>query len=74
MQGVCQALGSGLSSLLISFLRMILVVLPLAWVLSRLPDAASLVWLAFPIAEGAACCAAVLLSIRIFRRRMRGLS
>ena len=74
LQGVCQALGSGLSSLLISFLRMILVVLPLAWALSRLPGAASLVWLAFPIAEGAACCAAVWLSVRIFRRRMSGLS
>ena len=74
LQGVCQALGSGLSSLLISLLRMILVPLPLAWCLSRLPEAAALVWLAFPAAEAAACAAAVWLSIRIYRKRKAALS
>ena len=74
LQGVCQALGNGFYSLLISLLRMILVVLPLARALSRLPEAATLVWLAFPIAEAAACLAAAGLIIRIFRKRMAGLS
>ena len=74
MQGVCQALGNGFYSLLISLLRMILVVLPLARAFSRLPEAATLVWLAFPIAETVACLAASGLSIRIFRKRMAGLS
>ena len=74
LQGVCQALGNGFYSLLISLLRMILVVLPLARALSRLPEAATLVWLAFPIAEAAACLAAAGLSIHIFRKRMAGLS
>ena len=53
---------------------MILVVLPLARAFSRLPEAATLVWLAFPIAEAVACLAASGLSIRIFRKRMAGLS
>ncbi len=70
LQGACQALGSGLSSLLISLLRMILVVLPLAWCFSRLAGADTLVWLAFPISEGVGCCAAAALTLRLCRRRL----
>ncbi|MGN0974996.1 MAG: MATE family efflux transporter [Gemmiger sp.] len=71
LQGVCQALGNGFYSLGISFLRMVLVVLPLARALSRLPNAADVVWLAFPVAEGIACMAAVLLAWRIYHRRVK---
>ena len=53
LQGVCQALGKGVYSLVISLLRFIVLALPLAWVLSSLPDAASLVWLALPKCRGA---------------------
>lgn len=68
LQGVCQALGNGVYSLFISLLRMILVVLPLAWAFSRLPGAQTLVWISIPVAEAAACAAAVLLTRRICRR------
>ena len=67
LQGVCQALGKGVYSLLISLLRFILLALPLAWVLSLLPNAASLVWLALPIAEAGASIVAVILTQRTYR-------
>ena len=74
LQGVCQALGNGVYSLMVSFLRMVVVVLPLAWVLSRLPDSASLVWLAFPVSEAVACLVAILLASHLYRSRMQALS
>ena len=67
LQGVCQALGKGVYSLVISLLRFIVLVLPLAWALSRLPDAASLVWLALPVAETGACIAAIVLTRLTYR-------
>lgn len=73
LQGVCQALGNGVYSLLISFLRMVVVILPLAWALSKLPGAASLVWLAFPAAEATACLAASLLASNLYRKRIKTL-
>lgn len=57
MAGVCvvlgsvfQALGKGMLSLYVSFGRQIVVLLPAAWLLSRL-GRLELVWWAFPIAE-----------------------
>lgn len=54
LQGVCQALGNGVYSLLISLLRMVIAVLPLALLLSRLPGAETWVWMAFPVLNLAA--------------------
>lgn len=71
LQGVCQALGNGIYSLLISFVRMIVVPLPLAWLLAGLQGAASFVWISFPVAEAAACVFAVVLTIRIYRKRVK---
>ncbi|MEA4965190.1 MAG: MATE family efflux transporter [Oscillospiraceae bacterium] len=67
LQGVCQALGSGLSSLAVSLLRLLVVVLPLAWALSRLPTATTAVWFALPAAEASACVCAILLTRRVTR-------
>ncbi len=67
LQGVCQALGNGIYSLLISMLRMLIVVLPLSWALSLLPDAQTLVWAAIPVSEMTACIAAIFLTRRIAR-------
>lgn len=69
LQGVCQALGNGIYSLCISLIRMILVPLPLAALLSGLTDAASVVWWAFPAAETVACGIGVLLTLHIYRKR-----
>lgn len=70
LQGVCQGLGNGLYSLCISLMRMIIAPLPLAALLSKLPSAADVVWWCFPAAETLACLVAVLLAIRIYRKRI----
>ena len=63
---ICQALGRGLYSLLISFGRQIVVLVPAAFLLSRL-GVLNLVWLAWPIAE----VASILLSLFFVRRTLR---
>ncbi len=56
LQGVFQALESGLQSLVISILRQFLLVLPAAWLFSRIairePEKMWLVWSAFILSEG----------------------
>ena len=66
LQGVCQALGKGGYSLVISLLRFVVLALPLAWALSLTENAANLVWLSLPVAEAGACAAAVLLTRRTY--------
>lgn len=51
MQGVCQAMGGGVRSLLISMLRLVIFVLPTASVIAQFSGAENFIWLAFPIAE-----------------------
>lgn len=63
---VCQAIGNPFYSLIVSVCRQLLVLLPVAWVLS-LTGRLELVWLAFPVAE----CVSLVLSITFLRRTMR---
>lgn len=69
-QGIFQALGGGLESLVISVCRQFLFVLPVAWGFSLIakqnPDMVWLVWLTFIIAEGISCAISF-----IFMRRIR---
>lgn len=65
---ICQALGRGLYSLLISFGRQIVVLVPAAFLLSRF-GILNLVWLAWPIAE----VVSILLSLFFVRRTLRTL-
>lgn len=58
-QGIFQALGFGVKSLFISLVRQIIVVLPLAYLLALLPNAAEMIWLAFPVSEAAGLVAAL---------------
>ncbi len=60
-QGIFQALGSGVKSLVVSLMRLIVVNLPLALLFTVFANAESLVWLAFPIAEAAALVVGVFL-------------
>ena len=64
IQGVFQALGCGISSLVVSLLRLCVVVLPLAWVFAQTEQAAFLIWFAFPIAETVACVVSLLFLYR----------
>ena len=51
VQGVLQALGNALKPLIISLLRLIVFVLPVAYVFTATGNAVSSVWWTFPIAE-----------------------
>ena len=64
IQGVFQALGCGMDSLMVSLLRLCVIVLPLAWLFSRFENADFMIWWAFPIAELVALVAAILLMLR----------
>lgn len=61
LQGVFQALGCGISSLVVSLLRLLLIVLPLAKVFSIMSNATDIIWFSFPIAELFALIVAVIL-------------
>lgn len=68
IQGVFQALGCGMASLVVSLLRLCVIVLPLAWIFAKLENADFMIWWAFPIAEFAAFIAAVLFLVRADKR------
>ncbi len=68
IQGVFQALECGLDSLIVSLLRLCVIVLPLAWLFSRLENADFMIWWAFPIAELVAFAAAIWLMLRANKR------
>lgn len=71
LSGACQALGNGVYSLIISLLRMFVIVLPVAWFLSKQPNAQTLVWLAFPISEAAALIASIAFVLYLYRRKTK---
>ena len=66
---ICQALSKGFYSLLISFGRQIVVLVPAAFILSRF-GVLNLVWLAWPIAE----VASIILSLYYVRRTIKNLN
>lgn len=68
-QGIFQALGYGIHSLVISLIRLVVVALPLAWLFVRYADNKELVFWAFPIAEFAALIVAVIMSSKIKREK-----
>lgn len=70
IQGVFQALGCGISSLVVSLLRLCVVVLPLAWLFSKFSNGINIMWLAFPIAEVVALVVAIILMIKANRSKI----
>ncbi len=67
IQGVFQALGCGMSSLVISVLRLLVIPLPVAFLLSRMEQAGTFVWLSFVVGELVAFVAALILLVRAKR-------
>lgn len=61
-----QAVGRGVVSLIISFLRQIIVLLPAAYILAKI-GGVSLMWYAFPISEVASALILSTLFIKVFR-------
>ena len=78
LQGVFQALGGGVESLVISVCRQLIFVLPPAWALACSAagntQAAWQVWAAFPAAELLTAVIALLMLRGIRKRRLAGLS
>ena len=68
LQGICQALGKGVASMIITFIRCLIVLLPAAYLLSLSANASDLVWWAVPIAEFAGIIAAVLFTLNAYRK------
>ncbi|NLL77370.1 MAG: MATE family efflux transporter [Clostridiales bacterium] len=67
---VFQALGNGIYSMIISLIRQLIVLLPAAYLLSRLGNV-NYVWWAFPIAEIVAIALSAFFLIRIYRKVIR---
>ena len=74
LQGVYQALGGGMESLVLSLLRQLVIVLPLAYAFSLAVRSGlagvSLIWWAIPIAEALSCAAGCVLLQRIRRKNL----
>ena len=78
LQGVFQALSSGVASLVVSVCRQILFVLPVAWALTRAAVSGNIgaesVWLTFPIAEILTAAIACVLMRRVLKKQVTVLS
>ena len=72
-QGIFQALGCGIRSLILSLLRLIVVALPLAWLFTKFQNASVLIWVSFPIAEGVALAVGILFMKQIADKQLKGL-
>lgn len=74
LQGIFQALDSGLASLTVSVCRQLIFVLPVAWLLALLIDPnltnAYLVWFTFIISELVTAVIAVCLMLRIYKKKI----
>ena len=68
LQGACQALGNGTNSLIISMMRMVILVLPLAKLISQMENAQKNVWIVFPIAEIITSVIAIYITFRLYRK------
>ncbi len=68
-----QALGNGIYSTLVSLCRQMLVLLPVALLLSLTGEVTN-VWWAYPIAEVASLCASLFFFLRIYRQKIKPLT
>ena len=67
-----QALGTGIYSTIVSLVRQLVMLLPAAWLLSRLGDV-NLVWWAWPIAETSGLTMTVFFFLRNYHQRIKPL-
>lgn len=66
-QGIFQALGCGVKSLVLSMVRLIIVTLPLAWIFTTLDNASDMIWYSFPIGEFCGLLVALVLMRKVVR-------
>lgn len=71
LQGICQSLGKGLQAMFITFIRSVIVVLPLAYIFSKTQFQGVLTWAALPIAEAAGFVFSVIFVYRAYKDFVR---
>ena len=71
LQGICQALGNGTYSLVISLLRLIVGVLPPAAVLATVQGSENFIWIVFPASEAISFIVAIILTLKLYLKVVR---
>jgi len=66
-----QAIGKGTYSMYLSLARQLFVLIPAAWLLSRIFNEVTAVWWAFPIAEVFTIVIALIMFARVYKRQIR---
>jgi Na+-driven multidrug efflux pump len=66
-----QAIGKGSYSMYLSLMRQLFVLIPVAWLLSKLFHEVTAVWWAFPVAEVFTIVLALLMLTRVYNERIR---
>lgn len=72
VSSVLQALGSGVLSMTTSIMRQLVVLLPVAYLLSKLGNV-DLIWWSFPIAEIVSAAASVVFFLHIYKKKIKNL-
>ena len=70
---LCQAVGRGMYSMIVSILRQLAVLLPAAWILSKAFGTVTAVWFSFPIAEVASLLLCVYYMARVYNGMIKPL-
>ena len=68
-----QAVGKGTYSLIVSLMRQLVVLVPVAWLMAAATGQVGAVWWAFPIAETVSLMASVVFYLRLYKREIRTL-
>lgn len=68
-----QAVGRGTYSLVVSLMRQLVVLVPVAWVLAALTGEVNAVWWAFPVAETFSLAASVVFYLRLYKVEIKNL-
>lgn len=68
-----QAVGKGTYSLIISLMRQLVILVPVAYLLAKLTGNVGLVWWAFPIAESVSLACSIIFFLRLYRKELHHL-
>lgn len=68
-----QAVGKGTYSLVVSLMRQLAVLVPVAWILAAVTGQVNAVWWAFPIAETVSLAASIVFFLRLYRIQIKNL-
>jgi putative MATE family efflux protein len=72
--GLFQSLGKGVYSMIVSFCRQLIVLIPVAYALAKITNEVRYVWYAFPIAEVASVIVSLVLFARVYKTIIKPLN